>query len=102
MSEIIEPIATTASESGGPSGWRQLWKLVPYLQPYKRMVAIGLLTLLTVVIIGALPQLLIGAITDCLKGSPRPLSTLSGTSRELLHPVFSLYTPFSRHTLSIY
>jgi ATP-binding cassette, subfamily B, multidrug efflux pump len=102
MSEIIEPAATAASESGRPSGWRQLRKLVPYLQRYKGMVALGLLTLLTVGVIGALPQLLIGAITDCLKGSPRPLSTLSGTSRELLRPIFSLYTPFSRHTLSIY
>jgi ATP-binding cassette subfamily B multidrug efflux pump len=102
MSEIIEPAATAVSESGRPSGWSQLRKLVPYLQRYKRMVALGLLTLLIVGIIGSLPQLLIGAITDCLKGSPRPLPTLSGTPRELLHPIFSLYTPLSRHTLSLY
>src|SRR5262249_2590349 len=102
MSAIIEPVATTTSESGRPSGWRQLRMLVPYLQRYKGMVALGLLMLLTMGTIGALPQLLIGAITDCLKGSPRPLSTLSGTSRELLNPIFSLYTPFSRHTLSLY
>lgn len=102
MSEIIEPVATTASESGRPSGWSQLRKLVPHLQRYRRMVALGLLTLLTVGIIGTVPQLLIGVITDCLKGSPQPLPTLSGTSRELLDPIFSLYTPLSRHTLGIY
>jgi ATP-binding cassette subfamily B protein len=66
------------------------------------MVALGLLMLLAVAIIGTLPYLLIGAITDCLKGLPQPLSTLSGTPRELLHPIFSLYTPFSRHTLRLY
>jgi ATP-binding cassette, subfamily B, multidrug efflux pump len=102
MSAIIEPAATAASESGRPSGWRQLRTLGPYLQRYKGTVALGLLMLLAVAIIGTLPYLLIGAITDCLKGSPGPLSTLSGTPRELLHPIFSLYTPFSRHTLSLY
>jgi ATP-binding cassette subfamily B protein len=66
------------------------------------MIAIGLLALLAVGIIGALPQLLIGAITDCLKGSPRPLSTLSGTPQKLLQPIFSLYAPLSRDTLSLY
>jgi len=102
MSEIIEPVDTAASESGRPSGWRQLRGLVPYLQQYKKMFALGLLMILAVAIIGTLPHLLIGVITDCLKGSPRPLSTLSGTPRELLQPIFSLYTPFSRDTLSFY
>jgi ATP-binding cassette subfamily B protein len=102
MSAIVEHIANAASKSGRPSGWRQLKKLVPYLRRYKGVVALGLLMLLVVGIIGILPQLLIGMITDCLKGSPRPLSSLSGMTRELLHPIFSLYTPFSRHTLSLY
>jgi ATP-binding cassette, subfamily B, multidrug efflux pump len=98
----MEPVATAASESGCALGWRQLRNLAPYLQRYKRMVALGLLALLAVGIVGALPQLLIGVITDCLKGSPRPLSTLSGTPRDLLQPIFSLYTPFSRDTLRLY
>jgi ATP-binding cassette, subfamily B, multidrug efflux pump len=102
MSAIIEPVATAASESERRSGWLQLRTLVPYLQRYKRMVALGLLMLLAMAIIGTLPQLLIGAIADCLKGSPRPLPTLYGTPRELLQPIFSLYTPFSRDTLSLY
>jgi hypothetical protein len=53
-------------------------------------------------IVGALPQLIIGMITDCLQASHQPLSTLSGTSRALLHPLFSFYEPLSTHALGLY
>jgi ATP-binding cassette subfamily B protein len=66
------------------------------------MTALGLFTDALMAIVGAMPQLVIGIITDCLKGSPRPLSTLSGTPRELLHPLFSLYAPLDRHALGLY
>jgi hypothetical protein len=36
MSKIIEPVAAAAPESGCPSGWRQLRKLVSYLSGIKR------------------------------------------------------------------
>ncbi|HKX26133.1 MAG TPA: ABC transporter ATP-binding protein [Blastocatellia bacterium] len=102
MSEVVELTATAESESGRPPGWRQLRELVPYLRRYRSLLALGLLMLLAAGIVGALPQLLIGVITDCLKGSPRPLSTLTGTPRDLLQPIFSVYAPSSREALSLY
>src|ERR1700679_4021915 len=84
------------------SGWRQLKLLLPYVARYKTMVAVGLLALALTGLVGALPQLIIGAITDCLLGSSHPLSTLTGTSRSLLHPLFSFYAPLSAHTLELY
>jgi ATP-binding cassette subfamily B protein len=67
------------------------------------MVAVGLLTLALMGLIGTLPQLILGAIADCLHGSPQPLSTLSGASRAILRPVLlSFYAPLSRQALGIY
>lgn len=66
------------------------------------MVAIGMLALAMMVLTGALPQLIIGVITDCLQAAPRPLATLSGAARAVLHPLFVLYSPVSRHALGLY
>jgi len=85
-----------------PSGWQQLKSLVPYVLRYKRFVVIGLFTLAMMGIVGALPQLIIGAIVDCLRGSAVPLSTLSGSARWLLHPLFSFYAPLSERALEFY
>ena len=103
MSAIAGPIAATgAQRKPSPSGWDQLKTLFPYVARYKLLTALGLVTLALMGLIGSLPQLLIGAITDCLKGSPQPLSTLSGTSRAVLHPLFSFYAPLDRHALGLY
>ena len=48
------------------------------------MAALGLLTLTLMGIVGALPQLIIGIIADCLSGSRAPLSTLTGAARAAL------------------
>jgi ATP-binding cassette, subfamily B, multidrug efflux pump len=85
-----------------PSGWEQLKPLVPYVLHYKRMTVLGLLALAITGLVGALPQLIIGIITDCLQGSPRPLSTLTGTSRAVLHPLLAIYQPLSHHALGIF
>jgi len=85
-----------------PSGWHELKALIPYVLRYKKFVAIGFCTLAMMGIVGALPQLIIGAIMDCLQGSPVPLSTLSGTAREMLHPLFAFYSPRSGHALALY
>jgi ATP-binding cassette subfamily B multidrug efflux pump len=69
---------------------------------YKAMTALGLLALVLMGLVGALPQLIIGAITDLLRGAHEPLSTLTGTPRTLLHPLFGFYAPFSRHALGVY
>jgi len=94
--------AATAKPVRMPSGWHQLKSLVPYVFRYKRFVVIGLFTLAIMGIVGALPQLIIGAIVDCLRGSAVPLSTLSGTARWMLHPLFSFYAPRSEHALELY
>jgi ATP-binding cassette subfamily B multidrug efflux pump len=85
-----------------PSGWQNLKPLFPYVLRYKRMTVVGLLALAMMGLVGTLPQLIVGAIVDLLRGSARPLSTLSGVSRAILHPLFSIYAPMSRHTLGIY
>jgi ATP-binding cassette, subfamily B, multidrug efflux pump len=85
-----------------PSGWDNLKPLVPYVLKYKRTTLVGLAALVIVGLVGALPQLIIGIIVDLLKGSPAPLSTLTGFSRHVLHPLFALYEPRSQHALGIF
>ncbi|MGB8523128.1 MAG: ABC transporter transmembrane domain-containing protein, partial [Candidatus Acidiferrales bacterium] len=103
MSAIAQPVvATTRRAQPKPSGWKELKTLVPYVLRYKGMTALGLLTLALMGLVGALPQLIIGMITDLVQGSPRTLGTLGGFSRRLLSPLFSIYAPFSRHALGLY
>jgi ATP-binding cassette, subfamily B, multidrug efflux pump len=103
MSAIAQPVpATAARPERKPSGWDHLKTLIPYLKRYKAMSALGLLTVVLMGVVGALPQLIIGALTDCLKGSPRALSTLTGTPRHILAPLFSFYSPLNRHALGVY
>jgi ATP-binding cassette, subfamily B, multidrug efflux pump len=103
MSAIAQPgVAGQAAEAKRPSGWQQLKTLLPYVKRYKAMTGLGLLTLALMGLVGALPQLIIGAITDCLKGSPQALATLTGSARAILAPLFSFYAPMSRHALELY
>jgi ATP-binding cassette subfamily B multidrug efflux pump len=104
MTAIAQPVPATATRSTAPktSGWRHLKLLLPYVKRYKGMVALGLLALTLTGLVGALPQLIIGAITDLLQASPQPLSTLTGASRDILHPLFSFYAPLSVHALGLY
>jgi ATP-binding cassette, subfamily B, multidrug efflux pump len=103
MSAIAQPVpATAARPERKPSGWSHLKTLIPYLKRYKAMSALGLLTVVLMGVVGALPQLIIGALTDCLKGSPQALSTLTGTPRHILAPLFSFYSPLNRNALGVY
>lgn len=103
MSAIAQPVSSAKSKPvRGPSGWHELKALLPYVLHYKRFVVLGLFTLAMMGIVGALPQLIIGAVMDCLRGSAVPLSTLSGTARHLLHPLFAFYSPRSSHALGLY
>ena len=103
MSAVTQPIAGAAARpERKPSGWDQLKYLLPYVRRYKKMVSVGLAALAITGLVGALPQLIIGIIFDCLQGSPRALSTLSGAARNILHPLFAPYAPLSRHALGIY
>jgi ATP-binding cassette subfamily B multidrug efflux pump len=103
MSAIAQPVvATVRRPQPKPSGWKEMKALVPYVLRYKGMTAVGLLMLALMGLVGALPQLIIGMITDLVQGSPRTLATLGGFSRALLSPLFSIYAPFSRHALGLY
>jgi ATP-binding cassette subfamily B multidrug efflux pump len=105
VSAIAQPAAvsaTTARPAKKASGWDHLKTLLPYVRRYKSMTALGLLTNTLMGLVGAFPQLIIGMITDCISGSARTLSTLTGTARIALSPLLSLYAPMNRHALGLF
>jgi ATP-binding cassette, subfamily B, multidrug efflux pump len=103
MSAIAQPVPlSSARPQRKPSGWDQLKLLLPYVYRYKRMGVVGMIALALTGLVGALPQLIIGSITDLLHDAPQPLSTLTGTARTILHPLFAFYAPLSRHALGLY
>jgi ATP-binding cassette subfamily B protein len=103
LNAIAQPVARQAARpEKGPSGWSHLKTLLPYVANYKGMTALGLLALALMGIVGALPQLIQGIIVDSLNGLPRPLATLVGTSRAILHPILSFYAPRNHHALALY
>src|ERR1700691_5687597 len=103
MSAMAQPVSAAAARPAPkPSGWSQLKLLLPYVFRYKRMVAVGMVALTLTGLLGSLPQLIIGSITDLLHAAPQPLSTLTGTARAILHPLFAFYAPLSRHALGLY
>jgi ATP-binding cassette subfamily B multidrug efflux pump len=105
VSAIAQPAAVRAATTRPekkPSGWDHLKTLLPYVRRYKSMTALGLLTNTLMGLVGAFPQLIIGMITDCISGSARTLSTLTGTARIALSPLLSLYAPMNRHALGLF
>ncbi len=103
MSAIAQPVVATARKPKPQiSGWKELKSLIPYVLRYKGMTALGLLTLGLMGLVGALPQLIIGMITDLVQGRSKGAFDLSGPSRALLSPLFSIYAPLSRHALGLY
>jgi ATP-binding cassette subfamily B multidrug efflux pump len=103
VSAIVQPAAVSAAPPvKKPSGWDHLKTLLPYVRRYKSMTALGLLTNTLMGLVGAFPQLIIGMITDCISGSARTLSTLTGTARVALSPLLSLYAPMNRHALGLF
>ena len=104
MSAIAQPAAVSvaARAEKTPSGWDHLKTLLPYVNRYKSMTALGLLTNTLMGLVGAFPQLIIGMITDCISGSAHTLSTLTGTARVALSPLLALYAPMNRHALELF
>jgi ATP-binding cassette subfamily B protein len=104
VSAIVQPAAVNVA--GRPvkkaSGWDHLKTLLPYVNRYKSMTALGLLTNTLMGLVGAFPQLIIGMITDCISGSAHTLSTLTGTARVALSPLLALYAPMNRHALELF
>ena len=104
MSAIAQPAAVSAAARPAkkPSGWDHLKTLLPYVNRYKSMTALGLLTNTLMGLVGAFPQLIIGMITDCISGSAHTLSTLTGTARVAMSPLLALYAPMNRHALELF
>jgi len=104
VSAIAQPAAVGVAtrQVKKASGWDHLKTLIPYVRRYKSMTALGLLTNTLMGLVGAFPQLIIGMITDCISGSARTLSTLTGTARIALSPLLSLYAPMNRHALGLF
>src|SRR5271163_448312 len=104
MSAIAQPsaVSTAARPAKQASGWDHLKTLLPYVNRYKSMTALGLLTNTLMGLVGAFPLLIIGMITDCISGSARTLSTLTGTARVVLSPLLALYAPTNRHALELF
>jgi ATP-binding cassette subfamily B multidrug efflux pump len=104
VSAIAQPAAVSvaARPVKKASGWDHLKTLLPYVSRYRSMTALGLLTNTLMGLVGAFPQLIIGMITDCISGSARTLSTLTGTARIALSPLLSLYAPMNRHALGLF
>ncbi len=102
MSTVAQTVQAPAATRPRVSAWENLRGLLPYLSHYKGGITLGLLALAGMGIAGTIPQLVIGAITDSLVGSPRALSNLTGASRAVLGFLFSFYQPRDRHTLAMY
>lgn len=103
MSAIAQPAATASVKpQRKPSGWQHLKPLLPYIARYKGMVITGLVFDLLMGIVGSLPQLVQGIITDSLTGLPQPVPTLVGVARRALWPLLKYYAPSNVHALGIY
>jgi ATP-binding cassette subfamily B multidrug efflux pump len=104
VSAIAQPAAVNVAGRAEkkPSGWDHLKTLLPYVNRYKGMTALGLVTNTLMGLVGAFPQLIIGMITDCISGSAHTLSTLTGTARAAMSPLLALYVPMNRHALELF
>ena len=103
MSAIAQPVTSPAAKPARQaSGWDHLKTLIPYVGKYKAMVALGMLVLALMGLVGALPQLILAAITDCIQGQATTLQTLTGAPRRILAPLFSEYAPRSMHALGAF
>ncbi len=102
MSATAQTLPVAAQKPRDPTGWSQLRVLLPYLRRYRGPLLLGLLLLGMMGLIGSLPQILIGIITDCLNGAPRALANLTGFPRAALHFLFTSYVPRQRHALGFY
>jgi ATP-binding cassette subfamily B protein len=84
------------------SGWAQLKRLYPYVARHKAEVAIGFVTQAGMGITGTLLPLILGVITDCLKGAEVPLAQLGRLTQIALGPLLPYYHPKSAHTLAVF
>jgi ATP-binding cassette subfamily B multidrug efflux pump len=84
------------------SGWAQLTRLFPYVARHKAEVLIGFVTQAGMGITGTLLPLILGVITDCLKGAETPLAQLGRLTHIALGPLLPYYHPRDPHTLAVF
>jgi ATP-binding cassette subfamily B multidrug efflux pump len=84
------------------SGWAQLTRLYPYVARHKSEVLIGFITQAGMGITGTLLPLLLGAITDCIKGAETPLAQLGRLTHITLGFLLPYYHPRDPHTLAVF
>jgi ATP-binding cassette subfamily B protein len=84
------------------SGWAQLTRLYPYVMRHKTEVVIGFITQAGMGITGTLLPLMLGVITDCIKGAETPLAQLGRLTHITLGPLLPYYHPKDPHTLEVF
>ncbi len=84
------------------SGWAQLMRLMPYVARHKTEVVIGFITQAGMGITGTLIPLLLGVITDCIKGAETPLAQLGRLTQITLGPLLPYYHAKDPHTLAVF
>src|ERR1700733_7129406 len=84
------------------SGWAQLMRLAPYVSRHKLEVVIGFITHAGMGITVTLLLLILGVITDCLKGAETPLAQLGRLTQIALGPLLPYYHSKDPHTLAVF
>ncbi|HTC62379.1 MAG TPA: ABC transporter ATP-binding protein [Candidatus Saccharimonadales bacterium] len=84
------------------SGWAHLSRLYPYVMRHKTEVVIGFITQAGMGITGTLLPLILGVITDCIKGAETPLAQLGRLTQITLGPLLPYYHPKDPHTLEVF
>ena len=84
------------------SGWSQLTRLYPYVMRHKTEVVVGFITQAGMGITGTLLPLILGVITDCIKGAQTPLAQLGRLTQITLGPLLPYYHPKNPHTLEVF
>jgi len=84
------------------SGWSQLTRLYPYVARHKAEVVIGFITQAGMGITGTLLPLILGVITDCIKGAQTPLAQLGRLTQITLGFLLPYYHPKDPHTLAVF
>jgi len=84
------------------SGWGQLSRLFPYVMRHKTEVVIGFITQAGMGITGTLLPLMLGVITDCIKGAETPLAQLGRLTHITLGPLLPYYHPKDPRTLAVF
>ncbi len=104
MSAAANTLSATAPKTAHPrvSGWAQLTRLYPYVVRHKAEVVIGFITQAGMGITGTLLPLILGVITDCLKGAQTPLAQLGRLTHIALGPLLPYYHPKDPHTLAVF